>query len=127
VSEPFDLDLAAAGLRADTRDLPALINALGAWLEDAVPGMAQVQRKRAGLLDSRKNVARIRVRLGDDTYVLEREGAGASARRGREVRGITLKTEELTVPEWLSSLAGALMSHARVSEASATALRELLA
>ncbi|MEA2146392.1 MAG: hypothetical protein QOG59_1979 [Solirubrobacteraceae bacterium] len=126
MSEPFDLDLAAAGLRADTRDLPALVNALGVWLEEAVPGMAQVQRKRAGLLDSRKNVVRIRVRLGDDTYVLERDGAGASARRGREVRGITLKTEELTVPEWLSGLAGALVSHAAVSEVSATALRDLL-
>jgi hypothetical protein len=126
MSEPFDLDLAAAGLRSDTRDLPALINALGAWLEDAVPGMAQVQRKRAGLLDSRKNVNRISVRLGDEVYVLEREGAGASARRARQVRGITLKTEALPVPEWLSSLAGALMGHAQVSEASATALRELL-
>jgi hypothetical protein len=126
MTEPFDLDLAAAGLRADTRDLPALINALGAWLEDAVPGMAEVQRKRAGLLDSRKNVSRIRVRLREDIYVLERDGAGASARRGREVRGITLKTEEMTVPEWLSSLAGALVSQAQVSEASATALRDLM-
>jgi hypothetical protein len=126
LSEPFDLDLAAAGLRADTRDLPGLVNALGAWLEEAVPGMAEVQRKRAGLLDSRKLVVAIRCRLGDDVYVLQRDGAGARARRAREVRGITLKSEELTVPEWLSGLTAALLAHAQVSEASATALRDLL-
>ena len=126
MSEPSDLDLAAAGLRADTRDLPALLNALGAWLEDSVPGMARVERKRAGLLDSRKLVVRISCRLGEEIYVLERDGAGASARRGREVRGITLKTEQLTVPEWISSLATALLDHAQLTEASTTALRELL-
>lgn len=126
MSEPSDLDLAAAGLRADTRDLPALLDALGAWLQDSVPGMAQVERKRAGLLDSRKHVVRITCRLGDETYVLARDGAGANARRGREVRGITLKTEQLTVPEWISALAASLLTHAELSEASTLALRELL-
>ncbi len=126
MSEPSDLDLAAAGLRADTRDLPGLLNALGAWLEGTVPGMARVERKRAGLLDSRKNVMRITCRLGEETFVIERDGAGASARRGREVRGITLKTDQLTVPEWIGALTTGLLAHAQLSEASTQALRELL-
>lgn len=126
VSEPSELDLAAAALRADTRDLPALFDALAAWLQDAVPSLAQVERKRAGLLDSRKLVVRLTCRIGDEIYVLERQGDGASARRGREVRGITLKTEQLPVPEWLSELAGALIARAQLSESSSTALRELL-
>ena len=126
MSEPSDLDLAAAGLRADTRDLPGLLDALGAWLADSVPGVAEVERKRAGLLDSHKHVTRITCCLGEDTYVLERQGAGATARRGRQVRGITLKTEVLTVPEWISSLATALLARAQLSEEATAALRDLL-
>ena len=126
MSEPFDLELAAAGLRADARDLPALLGGLATWLEDSVPHLVSVERKRAGLLDSHKVVVRITCRLGDDTYVLEREGGGASARRARTVRGITLKTETLSLSDWIAQLGSALMSQAEVSEAATQRLRDLL-
>lgn len=126
MSEPFDLELAAAGLRADAQDLPALLGGLAAWLEDSVPHLVSVERKRAGLRDSRKLVVRITVRLGDDSYVLEREGGGATARRARTVRGITLKTETLALPDWVAQLGSALMSQAEISEAATQRLRDLL-
>jgi hypothetical protein len=121
-----DLDLAAAALRADARDAPALLAGLAAWLEQAIPDLVTVQRKRAGLLDSRKQVVRITCRLGEDTFLLEPEGAGTSARRARTVRGITLKTETVPLAEWLNQLATALVSHAQLSEASTEALRGLV-
>ena len=91
-----------------------------------MPGLAQVQRKRAGLLDSRKNVTRIRVPARGRHLCARARRGGRERATGPGSARDHLKTEELTVPEWLSSLAGALMSHAQVSEASATALRELL-
>ncbi len=121
-----DLDLAAAGLRADARDAPALLAGLAAWLEQAIPGLVTVERKRAGMFDSRKQVVRITCRLGEDTFLLEPDGAGTSARRARTVRGITLKTETLPLADWLNQLASALVSHAELTEASTEALRGLL-
>jgi hypothetical protein len=127
MSEPFELDLAAAELRAGARDMDAVIAGLAAWLESSVPHVVEVERKRAGLLDSRKLVTRITCRLGDDAYVLEREGGGLGTRRARTVRGITLKTETLDPSEWLRQLSGALVAQAQLSESSLRALRELLA
>ena len=126
MSDGADLELVAAGLRADAREMPALLNGLGAWFEEAVPHLVRVERKRAGLLDSRRLVTRITCQVGEDAYVLERQGGGAVARRGRVVRGITLRTETLTLAEWLSALGAALRTHAEVSDAAARSLRDLL-
>jgi hypothetical protein len=127
MSEPFELDLAAAELRAGARDLTAMVSALAALLESSVPHLVEVERKRAGLLDSRKLVTRITCTVGEDTYVLERHGTGASARRARTVRGITLKNETLDLGQWLRQLSAALVAEAQLSESSLNALRELLA
>jgi hypothetical protein len=126
VSEPFEIDIAAAELRADARDVSSLINALGAWLEQSVPHLVTVERKRAGLLDSRKFVTRISCRLGEQTYTLVREGSGATAQRAKAVRGITLKTDTLSLADWVSELGAALVREAQVTEASFRSLRDLL-
>jgi hypothetical protein len=127
VSESFDLDLAAAALRADARDTEALMAGLASWLEQSVPHLASVQRKRAGMFDARKRVTRIACQLGEDLYTIDVESAGVQARRARSVRGITLKTEPLTVGDWVSELTGALVREAKVTEASLGTLRQLLA
>jgi len=126
VSEPFEIDIAAAELRADARDIPALIDALGTWFEQSVPHLATVERKRAGLLDSRKVVTRITCQVGEQVYTLAREGSGATARRAKAVRGITLKTETLSLADWLSELTSALSREALLAEASFRSLRDLL-
>jgi hypothetical protein len=124
--DSFELDLAAAELRAGARDADALVGGLAAWLENSVPDLVEVQRKRAGLFDSRKRVAAITCRVGDDTYILESDGRATSARRARTVRGITLKNETLELGPWLRQLSEALLAQAQLSQSSMTALRELL-
>lgn len=127
MSDPLDIDLAAAELRAEGRDLQALLNGLAEWFEGSLPGLAQVERRRAGLFDSRRQVVQITCRLGDETYTLSREGEQALARRARTVRGITLKTETLSLAQWLAELTTALSARAELAGSSAQALRELLA
>jgi hypothetical protein len=127
VSDGFELDIAAGELRADARDIPQLIDALGRWLEQSVPHLAKVERKRAGLLDSRRYVSRITCTVGEQVYTLAREGAGATAHRAKAVRGITLKTETLSLSDWVAELTSALVREAKVAEASFRSLRDLLA
>ena len=125
-SEDLDLDLAAAQIRADARDLGAFVDALAKRLEQAIPGQVDVDRKRAGLLSSRKVVTRIACKLGDESYELRRDGSNATAQRGKVVRGITIRTEELPVPTWAADLVDAIGAQAQTSAGTYEALRALV-
>ena len=124
--EGLDIDLAAGELRADAREAPALLNALAAWFESALPHLANVERKRAGMFDSRKLVTRITCRVGSETYVVEREGAEAVARRAKTVRGVMLKNELLALPDWIRQLSVALSEQAQGSGSAMSALRAIV-
>jgi hypothetical protein len=121
-----DLDLAAAQLRADGADLPAFVEALAVRLEGALPRLVTVERRRAGFLSGRREVARIACRLGDETFTLAQDGAQLTTRREKTVRGITLKTDELPVDRWVAELITAVAGSAQAGEDQSRALRELL-
>src|SRR5690242_20356215 len=108
MTEPDDLDLAAAQIRADAADLPAFVEALAVRLEQAIPGQVEVDRRRTGLLSKRKVVTRIACRIGEEAYELRRDGSTATAQCGKVVRGITIRTEELPVAEWAARLVAAI-------------------
>jgi hypothetical protein len=121
-----DLDLAAAQLRLDARDLPALVEALATRLEEAMPGAVDVERRRAGLFSGRRHVARITCRLADDTYTLVQDRGAVTTQREKTVRGIRLKTEPLPVDRWLVELAEGVRGSAQTGEATYRALHDLL-
>lgn len=120
------LDLAAAGMRADLRDIPAFLAALAARLEDALGGAVTVERKRAGLLSSRKDVMAIRVKLGDVVRTLRRVDDGVVAEEGKVVRGIVLRTDEVTVDGWIQGVVAAAQQRAGASSEAYRALRDLV-
>src|ERR671939_866293 len=120
-----DVELLAASLRADTRDLAAFVEALASKLEGALPQHTRVRRS-LGLLGRRKRVARIEVELGEDRYVLGWEGGELEARRAKTVRGVVLKNEPLAPAEWVDSLARAIAAEARTSEQGRLALERLV-
>jgi hypothetical protein len=121
-----DLDLVAAQLRADARDLPALVEALATRLEGAMPQAVTVERRRTGLLSGRRRVARITCRLGDDAWTVVNDDGVVTAQREKTVRGIRLSSEELPMGRWLTGLVDAAAGSAQVGEDTHRALRELL-
>jgi hypothetical protein len=89
------LDLAAAELRADSVDIEALVAALAVRLEEALPGMVAVKRRRIGGFRSKETaVQAISLSLGDVRFELQRNAAGFDCTRHAVVRGITLKREQ---------------------------------
>jgi hypothetical protein len=122
VSDDRDLDLAAASIRADRRDVPAFVNALAVRLEEAVPGLVAVERKRAGMFSGEKVVKRIACTVGEESYVLTAGGRTVVATCGTEVRGIVIRTETLPVADWAQRLVAAL---GREADTSAEAYRAL--
>ncbi len=83
------------------------VEMLASMLESTLPGETQVER-RGGLL-SAKSVAKLRVHFGDYLYALEAPRHGPLlASRSKVVRGISLKTDTLSINEWLEEIGAQL-------------------
>jgi hypothetical protein len=120
----FDLD--AAGLRVDTADVAAYVEALAHKLEIALPGQTTVQRRAKKLLSREKVVESIQVQLGDHTYALRARGHRVEASRGKAVRNITIRNEPLELDDWVRALAGDLRARAAESAEARAALDRLV-
>ena len=118
-----DFDLVAASLRADAEDLRIFAEALTTKLEQSFPGRCRVDR--SGLL-GRGRVRRITVDLGSNRFELLNDDGAVSTRRSSVVRGVTLKSDELGLDEWIDALAGELVQEADRSERGRIALEKLL-
>ena len=121
--EAADFDLVAASLRADADDLRVFVEALSRKLEQLFPGRCRVQR--AGLF-GKGSVRQVSVEVGDSRHELSHDDGTVSARRSSVVRGITLKTEQLVLDEWIDSLAAQVVAEADRSERGRLALQKLL-
>ena len=123
MDEAQNLDLVSASLRADAADMRVFVESLAAKLEQSFPGRCRV--RRAGRL-GKGSVRQVSIELGDGRYELTHDDGAISARRSSVVRGITLKSEEVGVDEWIDSLAAEVVAEADRSERGRLALEKLL-
>jgi hypothetical protein len=132
LSDPRDdpgsvLDLAAAEVRVDSADTHALIEALAVRLEESLPRLTAVRRRRVGGFRSKQTeVERIEVELGDERFELVQARGGFQCLRHRIVRGITLKREELPVGQWIVQLVDEVTRTAALGEQARISLEGLL-
>lgn len=125
--EPDDFEMVAASLRADAGDIPAFVEGLAQKLEGALPGHVSVERHAKKMFSHDKVVRKVTADVGDCRYTLDSDGHGAVAcGRGKSVRGIVLKTDQLELAQWIEALAHDLAAQAAVSEQSRMALERLL-
>lgn len=126
MSEERSFDLDAAGVRADDADVAVGLEVLAAKLEAALPAECRVERRARGLLDRRKVVEAIEVRMGGARYALRLERGTVAASRDQEVRGVVIKREPLTVEAWVRRLEDDLREQAQTSARARAALEKLL-
>jgi hypothetical protein len=122
--EPWlKVGVAAALARAYAADQRAFLEALAGMMENAMPAHTRVARG-GGLFVRNRPVREVAVELADLRYVLADTGKHAlSAQRILRKRGIVLKTETLSVEDWIEALVAALQEHAQQSREAAEALR----
>ena len=101
-SDAFDLN--AAWMRKAQGDLGAFMEAFATRMTGALPGRVAVERKREGFFSSRTRVVKVTIETGQHIYSLVFDSARLAAQRAKAVRGVTLKSEILPVPEWLAAL-----------------------
>ena len=126
LSEPLRMEMFAASLRADSTDVKAFLEALATKLEGSLPNQTVVTR-HSSLFSREHPVKEIIVTLGEYQYRISRERQGPLvALRAKVVRGIVLKTEQLSVEQWIDDLAGALAQTAAQSAQARAALERFL-
>ena len=118
-------DLLAASLRADAVDLKAFVEGLAVKLGASFPSRVRVERK-GGRLGGKQRVRRVAVRLGDAEYQLESDDGQVSCSRKVVVRGIALRTERLSLEQWIDALAQELVAEAGKTESDRMALERML-
>ncbi len=127
MSSEDTFDLAAAGLRGDGAELSLSVEALATKLEQALPGIARVERHGGGLLGrGAKRVREVRVALGTCHYQLAVEDGRVEGFRERQVGGIAIKREPLDPSAWIAALTADLRTEAERSAEARTALERLL-
>lgn len=100
--QPFDLP--AAWTRRMGGDARAFAEALAARLAPALPDHVTVERRRDGLFSAASHVASIAVRFEDAMLLLKMERGVLSASCAKVVRGVSIGTRAMSVPDWLSEV-----------------------
>jgi hypothetical protein len=125
-SEGLGFELLASSLRADAGDIRSFVEALAAKLEGALPSQTTVERKGGGLFSGPKRVERIVVDMDEFRYQLVSSGSRVEPSRAKAVRGIVLKTEQMSLDAWIDELSRQLTEEAQRSEQARLALERLL-
>lgn len=134
MTEPSDspsLDMLTAALRADSTDIAIYATVLTESLGESLPpGCVTVDRSRS-LADRMQNrpgsVNKIAVRLGEQVLTLAVVRGAPAAEICREVRGIVISRQQVSIADWIAELAKGLLAHAEQNAQTATALRRLVA
>jgi hypothetical protein len=127
IDPELQLDLAAAELRADTSDLQALVAALATRLEQALPRMVSVRRRKVGGFRSKETeVQAISLSLGEQRFELVRTPGSFECTRHAVVRGITLRREQCQLNDWIAEVVAAVSASADAGEQARIALESLI-
>jgi hypothetical protein len=108
------------------RDSKAFLELLATTLASVLPDQVKIDRKH-GLFVKEHPVVKIELYFGDETYGLDHPDRGPMIFwRRKTVHGISLKTDEMSVNEWLAALGTELNALQGVSERAFFALKEFL-
>ncbi len=102
-------------------DQRVFLERLAIMLETGMPQETEVIRK--GAIFSKKIVSKVIVHFGENRLMIEDEGRGPlKASRARIVRGIALKTESVSVDDWVSELSETIDERSKTNRAAREAL-----
>lgn len=123
--DAFDLDLAAATLRANAGDVAILLRLLAEQLGDALGGRLTIERA-GGLLRRPGGIRALTVAVGDDDLRAEVHDGALRCTVAHSSAGIRIRSEPVSPDEWLRRLLSALQAEAAHSDATRAALERIV-
>ncbi len=124
MDDSFDLELAAASLRADGSDVHILVKVLVDQLSDALGPRLKVER--AGRFRKSEEIKSIKIALDDDQFDAEVDGGTLKCTIGRTSGGIRIRSEKVDIDTWLNRLLTVLKAEAANSQAVRLALENMV-
>jgi hypothetical protein len=121
----FDLDLAAAGLRSASSDVGMLLRLLVTQLSDALGDRLQVDRAGSRLRKSNE-IRSLQVTMGDDVLRAEMVAGALRCTIAHSSGGIRIRSDTVTVDEWLRRLLQLVRIEAGHSEQARQALENIV-
>ncbi|MGI3904083.1 MAG: hypothetical protein ACRYGP_23295 [Janthinobacterium lividum] len=125
-AETPGFDLAAAWSRRAGTDIRAFAEALATRLEAALPGRVAIERRRDGLFSATSHVSRLAVSFDGCLFTLAMEHGHWAAKRAKVVRGVTIGSEDVSVPAWLDDLVRRTQALGEGAGAAHAALQDFL-
>jgi hypothetical protein len=122
----LDLELLTSSLQADHRDVRILLKVLVENLSDALGGRLEVERAGGRLLKRSNEVAKMTIKLGDDQFDAIVEGDRLACAVAHSSGGIRIRSERVSMEEWLRRLLVALKQEAATSQATREALESMM-
>ena len=120
----FDLSMAVSQLASNNTDVRIMLKVLVSQLADVLGDRMVVERARR--FRKSDEVRSVRVSLGDDTLEAVVEGATVRCTIGHSSGGIRIRSQQVSMDEWLTRLLSALQSEAANSERTRAALENLV-
>ena len=108
----LNVDILAAALSLEQQDSGALLELLARKFSGGLPQNTKVRRRWFGL----GSIRSVTLCFGDREYAVSQEKYGAlSTRSAQVVRGITIKTTNLSMAEWSQAVAEVLSEKAALN------------
>jgi hypothetical protein len=123
--EGYDLDMAAAALRSSSSDLRAMLSALVVQL-DGTFGDRMVVERSGGRFRKTGDVKAVQVTLGDDVLRADVEGSTVRCSIAHLSGGIRIRTDQVDMDAWVTTLLAALEAEAAHSESARQALERVV-
>jgi hypothetical protein len=125
MDDSFDLELAAASLRADSSDVRILLKVLVDQLTDALGSRLEVQRA-GGVFRKSDHIRSMRIVMDGDQFDAEVDGTTLRCTIGHSSGGIRIRNEMVDMDTWLTRLLGVLKAEAAHSQAVRQALEGIV-
>jgi hypothetical protein len=123
--DSFDLNLAAATLRSNSTDVRILLKALSSELSSTLGERLQVEHA-GGRFHKSEVIARVLIAMGNETFEASIEGPVLHCSVGHSSGGIRIRSETVSMDEWIVRLLGALQVEAAHSESARQALENIV-
>jgi hypothetical protein len=120
------MQLAAAALLADNKDVKMMLRLLGDNLQESIGDAVEITRSGGLLRRQGGEVKSITVHLREDDYRADLESHPVRCTVGRSSGGVRIRNEELPLEEWLSRLLSALKDEAAHNQAASNALQSVI-
>lgn len=122
----WSFEALAASLRADVSDLKTFHEVLAHKLQQALGDGAVEVRRQGFRWQADRPLLKLGVNFGDVRLEAQRASLGMEYKVVKLVRGIALKSEMVSLEEWLNALSKALFEHASAHQATRQALENFL-